>query len=225
MTTARHFRRHGKGTVTDYPVFSAAGENRHSNDKPVPALEKRFALHAITMHFFASSGIGSCNMLQLFFGACWIQGDELRHLCPRRLFLRTERTNTRKVNQSDSDAFRSERKTHQLKVITQIEREGEGERKRERERVEMLNTWPAKEENVWTCRVVCCTEKCIQWSGWHRGRLSQKDFTCRGRSAESQHRGQPGTCWLDPKPWNDWNADECRWMQNCCQFRCWSQLF
>ena len=68
MTTARHFRRHGKGTVTDYPVFSAAGENRHSNDKPVPALEKRFALHAITMHFFASSGIGSCNMLQLFFG-------------------------------------------------------------------------------------------------------------------------------------------------------------
>jgi len=52
------------------------------------------------------------------------------------------------VNQSDSDAFRSERKTHQLKVITQIEREGEGERKRERERVEMLNTWPAKEENV-----------------------------------------------------------------------------
>jgi hypothetical protein len=48
------------------------------------------------------------------------------------------------VNQSDSDAFRSERKTHQLKVITQIEREGG----RERERVEMLNTWPAKEENV-----------------------------------------------------------------------------
>lgn len=59
------FRRHGKGTVTDYPVFSAAGENRHSNDKPVPALEKRFALHAVTMHFFASSRIGSCNC---FFG-------------------------------------------------------------------------------------------------------------------------------------------------------------
>ena len=34
------------------------------------------------------------------------------------------------------------------------------------------------------------------------GRLSQKDFACRGRPSESKHCSYPGTCWLDLRPWS-----------------------
>ena len=178
-----------------------------------------FCYHALLCKL---ARIGSCN---LFFGFwCWIQGDELRHLRPGRLFLRTERTNTRKVNQSG--AFKSERKTNVAGAYIQKQCEWEREREREREKKKERKKEGKKERKkelkCWTHglrrkkmyeHVGLCTN-CTEmhpgkWSGWHWGWLRQKDFTCRGRSAESQHRGQPGMCWLnvtgssmDPKPWN-----------------------